>query len=312
RGGPAGGDPDAALRQRGGITGRGDRQPAHGRELDALAQYRRLQPGRLCRRARARRAALLQPAVPDLRHGSGRFCRHGRVGRPDRRARQGLPARDAPGQPRLAAPAAAAPGTGFRGLRRRGQALPGAARLIRASGTGPSRASRDFTPRAPTVALPAADGPRMRKFPPNPQDLGRLDLDDMLGTIHEEVRQRFGEGKVADYIPSLADVSKDRFGMALALLDGRVHAVGHAREPFSIQSISKVSTLTLALEAVGDGLWTRVDREPSGDPFNSLIQLEHEKGIPRNPFMNAGALVSADVILSGHEYPEGTLLEFMR
>ncbi len=152
----------------------------------------------------------------------------------------------------------------------------------------------------------------MRKFPPNPQDLGRLDLDDILGTIHEEVRQRFGEGKVADYIPSLADVPKDRFGMALALLDGRVHSVGHAREPFSIQSISKVSTLTLALEAVGDGLWTRVDREPSGDPFNSLIQLEHEKGIPRNPFMNAGALVSADVILSGHEDPEGTLLEFMR
>jgi len=152
----------------------------------------------------------------------------------------------------------------------------------------------------------------MRKTPPNPYDLGRLDLDDILGTINDEVRQRFGEGKVADYIPSLADVPRDRFGMALALLDGDIHEAGHSRERFSIQSVSKVYTLTLALEAIGDGLWKRVDREPSGDPFNSLIQLEHEKGIPRNPFMNAGALISADVILSNHDDAEGALLEFIR
>lgn len=152
----------------------------------------------------------------------------------------------------------------------------------------------------------------MLKLPPNPDDLGRLDLDDILGTINEEVRQRFGEGEVADYIPSLAAVPKERFGMALAMLDGTVHAVGDAREGFSIQSISKVFTLTLALEAVGDRLWTRVDREPSGDPFNSLIQLELEKGIPRNPFMNAGALVTTDVLLSSHADAEATLLSFMR
>ena len=152
----------------------------------------------------------------------------------------------------------------------------------------------------------------MRKPPQNPYDLGRLDLDDILGTINEEVSQRFGEGKVADYIPSLADVPLERFGMALALLDGGIHEAGHSRERFSIQSVSKVYTLTLALEAIGDRLWKRVDREPSGDPFNSLIQLEHEKGIPRNPFMNAGALISADVILSNHDDAEATLLEFMR
>ena|SRR5690554_4968666 len=152
----------------------------------------------------------------------------------------------------------------------------------------------------------------MPKPPKNPYDLSRLDLDDILGTINEEVRQRFGEGEVADYIDSLADVPKDRFGMALALLDGGVHEVGHSRERFSIQSMSKVHTLTLALEAVGDELWERVDREPSGDPFNSLIQLEYEQGIPRNPFMNAGALISADVILSGYEDAQATLLEFMR
>ena len=152
----------------------------------------------------------------------------------------------------------------------------------------------------------------MRKLPPNPDDLDRLDLDDILGTINEEVRQRFGEGEVADYIPRLAEVPMDRFGMALALLDGTIHEVGDSRERFSIQSISKVHTLTLAMDAIGDDLWTRVDREPSGDPYNSLIQLELEKGIPRNPFMNAGALVTTDVLLSQLDDAERTLLDFMR
>src|SRR3546814_16553440 len=86
--------------------------------------------------------------------------------------------------------------------------------------------------------------------------------------------------------------------MAVVTVDGEVFEVGQSRERFSIQSISKVHTLTLALEAVGDDLWQRVDREPSGDPFNSLIQLEYKKGIPRNPFMNDGALVGADGVLS--------------
>jgi len=152
----------------------------------------------------------------------------------------------------------------------------------------------------------------MQKPSHNPRDLSRLDLDDILGTIDMEVRQRFGEGKVADYIPSLADVPIDRFGMALAMREGRIHEVGDARERFSIQSVSKVYTLTLAMQAIGDDLWKRVEREPSGDPFNSLVQLEYEKGIPRNPFMNAGALISADVILSNYDDAEKTLLEFMR
>jgi glutaminase len=148
--------------------------------------------------------------------------------------------------------------------------------------------------------------------PQNPHDLDRHDLPGILAAIEGEVRERFGEGRVADYIPALADVPLDRFGMALVTVDGSVFEVGDARERFSIQSMSKVFTLTMAMEAVGDALWTRVDREPSGDPFNSLIQLEHEKGIPRNPFMNAGALVTADVILSHVGEAERRLLEFMR
>lgn len=146
----------------------------------------------------------------------------------------------------------------------------------------------------------------------NQFDLSELDLPDILGSIDQEVRARFGEGRAADYIDALANVPLDRFGMALVTRDGNVHEVGESRERFSVQSVSKVHTLTMALDAVGDALWERVDREPSGDPFNSLIQLEYEKGIPRNPFINAGALVVADVILSNYERPKQALLEFMR
>ena len=160
--------------------------------------------------------------------------------------------------------------------------------------------------------MPPATPGAAREPIQNQFDISGLDLPDILGTINDEVRERFGEGKPADYIDALANVPLDRFGMALVTRDGDVHEVGDAREAFSIQSISKVHTVTMALDALGDDLWERVDREPSGDPFNSLIQLEYEKGIPRNPFMNAGALVVADVILSNYAKPEEALLEFMR
>ncbi len=154
----------------------------------------------------------------------------------------------------------------------------------------------------------------MRSPPQNPHDLSRHDIQQILATIHDDVRERLGDqkGKVADYIPALASVSPDAFGMAVVTLDGDIYTVGDARTPFSIQSISKVHTLSLALDRAGDALWERVGREPSGDPFNSLVQLEHESGIPRNPFINAGAIVVADVLLSHYDDPEQALLDFMR
>lgn len=118
-------------------------------------------------------------------------------------------------------------------------------------------------------------------------------------------------GKVADYIPQLAGIDPNRFGIALALPDGRVFAAGDADEPFSIQSVSKVFTLALALGRMGDQLWDRVGREPSGLPFNSILQLEHERGIPRNPFINSGALVVTDAILAGHR-PKEALAEIVQ
>jgi glutaminase len=117
-----------------------------------------------------------------------------------------------------------------------------------------------------------------------------MDLQAILDGIHAELLPRLGEGKVADYIPELAKVDPRQFGMAIATVDGQVHRVGDAEAPFSIQSISKVFMLTLALGKVGEQLWTRVGREPSGSAFNSIVQLEHESGIPRNPFINAGAI----------------------
>jgi glutaminase len=141
-----------------------------------------------------------------------------------------------------------------------------------------------------------------------------VDLDKLLTTVHADILPHIGEGKVADYIPALAKIDPKKFGMAIATVDGALHRIGDADEPFSIQSISKVFTLTLALGRIGEAIWKRVGREPSGTPFNSIVQLESEHGIPRNPFVNAGAIVIADTLLSGHQPKEtlGEILSFVR
>ena len=140
------------------------------------------------------------------------------------------------------------------------------------------------------------------------------DLDEVVREIAEEMRQRRDRGTVASYIPELATVDPERFGLAVIDADGHVAAAGDSEVPFSIQSISKVFTLTLALGMIGDRLWRRVGREPSGNPFNSIVQLERERGVPRNPFINAGAIAVTDVILSGHQPREalGEILRFMQ
>ncbi|MCP8940545.1 glutaminase [Alsobacter sp. SYSU M60028] len=132
--------------------------------------------------------------------------------------------------------------------------------------------------------------------------------------IAEEMKARPDRGSVADYIPELAHVDPGRFGLCAVDAEGRVAAGGDADAPFSIQSISKVFTLTLALGMAGDRLWRRVGREPSGSAFNSIVQLEHERGVPRNPFINAGAIAVTDLILSGHQPREalGEILRFVR
>lgn len=137
------------------------------------------------------------------------------------------------------------------------------------------------------------------------------DLDAALREVTAEMAARPDRGQVATYIPQLGKVDPKKFGIAVATNDGQVLTAGDADEPFSIQSVSKVFTLTLALGEKGDALWKRVGREPSGNPFNSIVQLEHENGIPRNPFINAGAIVISDILLAGHQ-PRETIGEILR
>lgn len=138
------------------------------------------------------------------------------------------------------------------------------------------------------------------------------DFQAILDQIRDEVRPLLTQGTVADYIPRLAGVPREKFGMAVVTLDGKLYQTGDATEAFSVQSLSKVYTLTLALQSVGDRLWQRVGREPSGNAFNSLVQLELENGLPRNPFINAGALVVADVVLGATANPRAALLARVR
>jgi len=120
------------------------------------------------------------------------------------------------------------------------------------------------------------------------------------------------QGHVADYIPALAEVSPTLMGISVATVDGKVFGAGDDKIPFSIQSISKVFGLVMAMNRIGDDLWQRVNMEPSGQPFNSIIQLEWEKGIPRNPVINAGALLIADVLASHFSASKLAFLSFMR
>lgn len=136
----------------------------------------------------------------------------------------------------------------------------------------------------------------------------------ILDEITAKMMNEGNKGKVASYIPQLAEVDPNQFAISVALPSGEVFNGGCADKHFSIQSVSKVFTLTLALGKLGAGIWSRVGREPSGDPFNSIVQLEHEHGKPRNPFINAGAIAVADAIMQGHK-PKETLaeiLQFMR
>jgi glutaminase len=126
-----------------------------------------------------------------------------------------------------------------------------------------------------------------------------VDFQAAIEAVARRVEPHRGRGKVADYIPALACIPPERFGLAVLSCDGQAASVGNAEMPFSIQSISKVFTLCLLMKHVPEEqIWKRVWREPSGTPFNSIIQLETNVGVPRNPFVNAGALVVTDMLIS--------------
>jgi glutaminase len=138
-------------------------------------------------------------------------------------------------------------------------------------------------------------------------------MQEIIDEIATQMLSRADKGKVATYIPQLARVNLEQFAISVATPDGQVVSAGCADTLFSIQSVSKVFTLTLALGKLGENLWHRVGREPSGDPFNSIVQLEHELGKPRNPFINAGAIAIADAIMQGQAKETlAEILQFVR
>ncbi|MTH99694.1 glutaminase [Roseibium sp. RKSG952] len=135
-----------------------------------------------------------------------------------------------------------------------------------------------------------------------------------LDEIAEHARLSPEKGQVARYIPQLAKIDPDQFGICVSTADGACYVAGDADVPFSIQSVSKVFALAMALGHAGDSLWSRVGREPSGSAFDSIVLLEREQGVPRNPFINAGALVTTDSYLdmSAPKEALGGLLHFIR
>jgi len=139
-----------------------------------------------------------------------------------------------------------------------------------------------------------------------------MDYTSILENIYQEVLQQDNEGEVANYIPELAKVNPNQFGVYMQTLDGKEYGVGDWQTKFSIQSISKVLSLSLAYKLVGDKLWERVGVEPSGNPFNSLIQLETDNGIPRNPLINAGAMVICDFLITHTSDAKVEYLDFIR
>lgn len=142
--------------------------------------------------------------------------------------------------------------------------------------------------------------------------IGAMNYQQLLDEIALEVNPLLGQGKVASYIPALAEVDPYSFGMAVVTIDGKVFTVGQATTPFSTQSISKVFNLVLAFSTLGEAIWRRVGKEPSGNAFNSLLQLEYENGIPRNPFINAGAIVLADMLCEHFSSADDALIGFVR
>ena len=139
-----------------------------------------------------------------------------------------------------------------------------------------------------------------------------MDYSIILNDTFKEIKALPVIGTIATTIPELASVNPDKFGIYLTTIDNQEYGIGDFEEKFSIQSVSKALSVALAFSFLDEKVWQRVGVEPSGNPFNSLVQLEYEKGIPRNPFINAGALVIADILVSELKNPKQDFLEFIR
>jgi glutaminase len=135
---------------------------------------------------------------------------------------------------------------------------------------------------------------------------------EIIEEIYQKIKIIEDKGELASYIPELANVDSENFGIHISTIDQTNFGIGNWTDKFSIQSIAKVISLVLAYKIVGEKIWERLGVEPSGNPFNSLVQLEVDNGIPRNPFINAGAIVISDILLSNLDNPKEEFLDFVR
>jgi len=139
-----------------------------------------------------------------------------------------------------------------------------------------------------------------------------VNFKDIITEVYKKVEAMDDQGQLAAFIPELANVDSQKFGVHISTLNQVNFGLGHCYETFSIQSIAKVLSLCLAYSILGENIWKRLGVEPSGTGFNSLVQLEADHGIPRNPFINSGAIVISDILLSNLENPKEDFLTFVR
>ena len=139
-----------------------------------------------------------------------------------------------------------------------------------------------------------------------------IDFQKVIESIYVELKDDINRGEIASYIPELSTIDSQNFGIHLKHIDGNSYSSGDWNIPFSIQSISKVLSLAFVFPIYKDTIWERIDVEPSGNPFNQLSLLELENGIPRNPFINAGAIVIADMLVSHFDNPKHEFLNFIK
>lgn len=139
-----------------------------------------------------------------------------------------------------------------------------------------------------------------------------MNISQIIQEVYQQTSQLTDQGSPASYIPELANVAPDKFGVHFSDINNNTFGIGDYQDKFSIQSISKVLSLCLAYKLRGEKIWSRLGVEPSGNKFNSLVQLESDNGIPRNPFINAGAIVIADILYSSLDNPREEFLQFVR
>ena len=133
----------------------------------------------------------------------------------------------------------------------------------------------------------------------------------ILQTALEKGRSVLSQGSVATYIPELSRADSSRLGLSIRMKDGSSYSVGDTDTRFTIQSISKVISLAIAIETCGfDAVFEKVGMEPSGEAFNSLVELDLNSNKPFNPMINSGALTISSLLVP--EYTFKQMMEFTR